>query len=554
MKHYKKVFLIVILLVFIPGSNVFAEKVEITNIKVKSLIADHSFVGVNWFDDNPVFRALLTNPSHLNQLGEILKKNNIDMIRYPGGHNVWTIFWDIPTEKIYTALSKLPKSDIALIYKTTLTKSDRLNFFDFLKFCKKNNIKATIQVNTQLFFDSEKNEIIPLKSYKRDQNDKKIKDSGLVNWNLVDKAAQYAAEEVKWVRENGFSDVVEYWELGNEEYNRFHLGAGYTGDEYAKVAAKFIQEMQKNDSTIKLILTNSAVVVNPLINPQKLKYLVLNDWTKQILNNSELKKNQNSVFAVSNHIYRKGNIDKNSSFVDFMNYVLQGRNLNIEDSIRLHLSILGQSNFPSRKIFINEFNSHSYENMYAHTWLAGLANAEVILSCANTLSCDHMDYHNLLHMYGCYNGINQNQGFGLIHYARELTNPFIVYPDAVVISILNQYLKGDILKSSSSTNDLIPLVINNGQHIVVFLLNKKANRSIDLDFLGFNKIQFLQSKTVGVNVPLDFTNIARFDSCKNPAEFKILNTLQNVIVISPQNGNFSVKLPANTLSLLVFSY
>jgi len=525
--------------------------IEVTNTVIKKIIPDMDFVGVNWPDDNPVFRRLFSSKKNIYELGKTLNQNNIKTIRYPGGHNVLTFFWDVPIENINAALIKIPPKERSLVYRKKLRNSDKLQFADFLKFCKQHNLNAVIQVNTQWIFDKANNEMLPLKEYERNKENHKIWKTGKINWERVDKAAKYAARQVAWTKQHGYFDLIKYWELGNEEYNKYNLGAGYTGEEYARVAAKFIDAMTKTDPDIKFVLTNE--VIKPKQGVYS-KYYKRNDWTKAVLSSPVLKKYRDKIAAVSNHSYPTGKTSKDKSEDAFIDHVYNYNFSDFAKTIQYHQSILKEANFPEKDIFINEFNTHSFNNPNAHTWMAAIANANLIMTCANTPACAHMDYHNLLHYYGCYKGTNENKGFGMIHFAPDFTFPFILYPDANAIGLLNTYLKGSVLKIAVNSPDnlfyAVATVYKN--FIYLIILNKKTERIANLNLSGFSDIKYSGGKVLGMYVPLDFTPIKKGDSCVSPSEIKILNVLDYNLDTKESQNNYKLLLPKNTLSVFIF--
>ena len=525
--------------------------IKILDKKIKTIIPGTSFVGVNWFDDNPVFRPLFTSKNNMSKLGEAFKKHNINLIRYPGGHNILTFFWDVNAENVQTALSKLSCEDVWVFHKKKLKNSDKLHYKDFLIFCRKYNIKATMQVNTQWYFDKNSNEMLPLKVYKRFPNGKKNRYSGKVDWQLVNKAAEYAAEQVKWTKDNGYLDTIKYWELGNEEYNAYHLGAGYTGEEYAKVSAIFIQKMKQVNTDIKFILTNA--VVDPELVKNDTKWIrIQNDWTKKILKTPELLKYKDDIIALSNHNYPTGKTRKDKSFETFVDHVYNYKNLNINNLIRAHANISKNTKFANKDIFINEFNAHWFDSPNAHTWAAAMANSNFIMSCANTPECAHMDYHVLMHLNGCYSGTNENKGFGLFHFAKDFSIPIIPYPDATAISFLNSYLHGEILDTISDNEFVYTTASRKNNYVYVFVLNKKNEHTVSFDLAELPNTNYIENKTLGLGIPIDFTTMKLGAYCHNPEEIKLLNVLDNKLQVNKTGNGYKVNLPKDTLSVFVF--
>ena len=354
MKIFFKIAL-VFLLLLIPFQSYCSLKpteIHIYNQPVRKIPISHSFVGVNWIEDHEYNRYFFKNPTQLQELGDLLKSINVDSIRYPGGLNVTFNFWDVSYEQSLAAHRKLPKFEQAYLTRKTLKHDDRMSFYDFMRFCKNNNIKATVQVNTHTIFDTGKNEIEFIKSYKYNSEEKRIKNSGEINWKLVQKAADSAAKQVKWVKDNSYSQNAAYWELGNEEYAYYHfLNTGYSGDEYAKVAAIFIREMRNSDPSIKFIVTFFDPDKAALYNPVLKKYF--ENWYSDFINSRELKAYKDQIFAFSAHTY--GYIPKLSDDIDFIQFkeaALNNKKLEAGNTLSRLKSLFDEAGYGNSWIFI----------------------------------------------------------------------------------------------------------------------------------------------------------------------------------------------------------
>jgi len=525
------------------------ENILIENKVIKKIISEHNFIGVNSFDDCELNRNFLLNPVQMNLFGNLLKDLNIDFIRYPAGLNVSAAFWDVPTKDIQEALRKLPKSEQCFMSSKSKIPNDRWDFLSFIKFCKKNGIKADIQVNTHNWFDKDNREMILLKEYERTPDGKRIPNTGRVNWKLVNKAADYATLQLKWAKDNGYLNNVEYWELGNEEFAVNHfLNPGYTADEYAKVATIFIKKMTAVDPSIKFIL--SGIVESddyPYGNIFLKNYL--NNWFITLLKNPELKNYKNNIFAVSIHI--EGRLDENIgkfNFSDFLQENLKNPKLDVTKRINFQRKLLDNEGYYNTKIFMNEFNSNNFLNKYMHTWISALGLSKMILSCVNNPTCYHADYHQLMHYFK-----NVSLGFGLVHYARDFSDmPFIKYPSAYVVGLLNENIKGDILKTTFNNKEIYALTASDNDYIKVVILNTEKTREISLKLQNFRNLKYVANKSLGIDVPLDFTVMDEGDSMTSPSEVRLLNVLDNAIQVKNNNGDFKINLPANTLSVFIF--
>lgn len=521
------------------------------NSIIKKINTDNNFIGVNFFGDSALNSYFFKSPLSFQKLGKLLNKLHIDSIRYPSGMDVVVAFWDVPYMDILEAIKKLPQWERGFHADRHFRADSRIDFFTFIKFCKDNNLKTTIQVNTHSIFDKKDREIILLKSYDRDIRGYRIWNTGVMNkenWKLVDKAADYAAAQVKWVKDNGYSDTVKYWELGNEEYSKSFLNAAYTGAEYGKVAAIFIKKMKAVDPNIKILITGFAVPPGSKNLSKGLDVDFLNDWTEQLLNTPELKQCKNDVYAITSHIYCWANSKEDNTYSIFRNNILNNSNLNTEERNDYQEKMLKNAGFFHTKIFMNEFNPNYMENPYSHTWLGALGTGKMILSCANNKDCEHGDYHALMHHFG---GINK--GFGAIHFAALFPyDPFICYPVTSIISLLNENLHGNIIKADFDKSDIFVTAVQDKNYVKVIILNMEKDRKTAIDLNEFPDLKYLENKSVGINIPEDFTVMDTNDDFSNPAEVRVINTLDNALEVKFINNKYQVNLPANTLSVIKF--
>lgn len=558
MKNFKYLFLLFFSLIFLVqnfnAKSSTATQIEVYNQKVKNLPSSHNFVGINMLDEAEVNRNFLTNPRQLDEFGKTLNDLNIDVIRYPGGLNVTFSFWDVPNKFVLEAMRKLPAWEQGWLARKTFVPEDKFDFFKFLGFCQKNKIKSIMQVNTHNYFDKANNSIIFLKSYEYDSTGKRNWKTGKPDWNMIEKAAKYAGQQVKWVKDNGFSNSVAYWELGNEDYAWVNLNSGYTAKEYAKVAALFIKEMKSADPSIKIILTNNIPKLaskEDLAKPFVDWRTSLTKWNIDLLNNPTLKQFKNHIFGISNHTYRNKpvEVERNFSFEDYKKNVLS-TNYDVRNVLDYHFNILKETGYSDKKIFINEFSSVSCQNKFAHTWLSALTAGKIAMSLASSPHCYHSDYHNLMHYF---KGVDQ--GFGIIHYAKDFSNKrFIPFPTAYVLSLLNKNLHGSIVKSKFNSSEVFVTSAIENNKLKVIILNIEDSHNINLKLNGFKNLKYLGNKSLGVNIPDNFSVMNAGDSMTRPSEVRSLNELTNEIKVEKKDKNFKIFLPKNTVSVFTFHF
>lgn len=556
-----KTFIIVIFLIFTfvllinnvnSASCISESSINVQNIKIKKMPSDINFVGVNWFINKPIRKDLCLNPDRTDMLAQNLKELNVNILRYPGGNPVFDKFWDVSYEDIYKAeniTSKLPA------YKLTLAQ--------FLDFCKKNGFKATVQLNTNNYFDKTQKKILPLKKFQLLENGKKDFKTGIVDWTLVQKAANNAAEEVKWANSN-YPNVVLYWEMGNEEYLRSKSASNFTGAEYAKVVAIFIKEINKLNIPVKFIITSSTGAEMPknwseIKNKKELPYAwnaldYMYKWNTELLSSKELESVKNDIYAISAHIYPFDGYFPLRIYSNFRNSIAANPKLDTNHTLNKYRELLNKYGYKNTKIIVNEFNDTNYKGCpYAHTWLAALGDAKMIMSCAVNPNCLHMDYHELFNQ-----GINspeiyKNEGYGLLHYAADYADPIFKYPVANVISMLNQALKGDMLKTNSDNKNIYAVTSADSDMIKVILLNMGEQADISLKLGGLDEYKYVNNRSLGINIPETFTIINTGESMTNPSEIRVINELTNAIKVKTVNNTlYDLTLPAKTINIFLF--
>lgn len=512
--------------------------VNIENTKIKKIIPDNSFVGVVWAHSVKYDRDIFPNPDVMESLAQALKNSNIDIIRYPGGVNATRYFWDVSNKDAFNAFYDYTK------YRgfRYLVPEDYLDFPSFIKFCNKYGIKSTVQVNPHTYFDTKSMKILDIKKCERGVNNKKIDGTCEIDWQLVNKAADYAAAQVDWVKKNGYLDSVKYWEIGNEDYTFGNYISNYSGEEYGKVASIFIKKMTAVDPSIKIILTNYVQSTIPS----------LNEWSKKVLKFPDLIKLKDNVFAVSNHIYTPGKSSGNHSYEVFRDNIYNNPELNLNERLNLHKSILSSAGYENKKIFINEFNSGWMTNPYIHTWLGAIGDAKMILTCANNPSCGHMDFHEIIYNSTDDYGNYDNKGFGLLHFAKDPPQTFIRNIESYIIELLNKNLKGTIIKTTLGNDNLFAVSLVDNNILRIILLNTEKQNCINFNFSGFSNLQYIKNESLGINVPEKFTVMDTGEPSFSPSEIRVLNILNDAIKVDYKAGKYTANLPANTLTVLFF--
>ncbi len=521
----------------------YKESLIIKNNVIKSIPNEYNFVGLNWFDYYAQNRLFLKNEKQLNEFGQTLNKFNIDIVRYPGGINVLAYFWDIPNDKKLRALRKLPKFEQSYITADYVSPDDELNFPSFMEFCKKHNIKSTVQVNVHSYYDKDKNTVILLKLPKYDAYGKRIKNSGTVNRVLVEKAAKNAAEQVKWVKNHGGSGLVKYWEMGNEDYGyEMFLNSGYTGEEYAKVCSVFMKEMLKVDPNIKFILTSATYPAGY----SEMNFWVadfLNKWTGKVFYSEELKPYRKNIYSFSRHAYETTGIEKRTNYDEFVRKNLNSEMSKRDEIFNNHKKLMNAAGLTKQTIFVNEFNVNNFQNKYMHTWLSTLNLAKLIVLTANNRYVEHMDYHNALHQWG-----NISCGFGLFNYAKDFEGmKFLPYPAASVVSFINQNFKGEVLESSSNIKNLEITASKNNNQLNIIVVNRGELKEVSIKLEGFDDYKYKSNSVLGSGLPYSFEAFEAGSERENPSEVRMINAVSCDLKVVKDNGVLRFQLPEHSI-------
>ena len=105
-----------------------------------------------------------------------------------------------------------------------------------------------------------------------------------------------------------------------------------------------------------------------------------------------------------------------------------------------------------------------------------LTLAKMIMSASNNPYCYHCDYHALIHFYK-----DVSLGFGLIHYAQDFPQAhFIKYPAAYILEMLNEDIKGEVLKSDFNDKEIYVTTIKDKDSVKVIILNSAEDNTIAL--------------------------------------------------------------------------
>ena len=130
--------------------------------------------------------------------------------------------------------------------------------------------------------------------------------------NAVQQAAHYAAEWVRYVKEQGYD--VKYWEIGNEHYGSWE--AGYvveddtlSGTEYGRDACVFIDSMKAANPDIKI-----GIVVYP-----NADYRSMPDYTPEVLHEAGDK----ADFLITHDYFTSAPDPNNVTYSEILNAIPQ---------------------------------------------------------------------------------------------------------------------------------------------------------------------------------------------------------------------------------------
>ncbi|MCX7919973.1 MAG: hypothetical protein N3A72_10300 [bacterium] len=383
-------------------------------------------LGINWKKDTTLgkYRDLFTLPAIRQALGKKLQQilSSTGYIRYPGGTYVQELLLDeAEAESDYT----IP------------------GYPNFYQFCKEYNLRILQQLpTTKLAFAGK---LRTIKSSVKEP----------IDWYIVDQIIQQTKGMIQWLNRNKLTNLVAYWEFGNEDY---HDREGrLRPEEYVELIARYISSL------------------DDLIPPDKLLIVArlgqragVTNWGADVLTLLKKRGFAESIGGITTHLYpyflEQDYVD--SAQFDFNEYCLSDRLIqSVRAEYQQYVDILSALEYPENiKIHITEFsidipgpirrvdNSHTFGHNQK-TYAGAVGTARIVSELATNVRFGSAAYYCLFHKYLLapesqnptpwkqYTTVN-DWGWGQCWYVpQEPRAPFIITPVLEVWSILTRLLE-----------------------------------------------------------------------------------------------------------------
>jgi hypothetical protein len=162
-----------------------------------------------------------------------------------------------------------------------------------------------------------------------------------------------------------------------------------------------------------------------------------------------------------------------------------------------------------------------------------------------------MDFNEIIMNWGLDDNY-YNRGFGLYHFAKNASKPFIKNSEAYMIQFINNNLKSNVLETKSLHKEVYITASKAGTVLRVIILNKGEEKTLSLNLSDFSKLSYMNNVSMGKGVVDMFTTIDTKAKSSNPALVKSLNTLTNQIKVTKIDDKYQVVMPKNTITVLNF--
>lgn len=494
------------------------------------------FIGANWFDSNDEIqhcKRIFVTKNQGTQFAKTLKKIRINRLRYPSGYFVNMMFPELSKADFIVALKDWATRFGLPFGKVSAMNVDNfVDIYQFLDFVKDNNLKCSIQLNVQTFYNTETSQIEYIKD----------KETGIINNNAVEYVSNNAVDLLQYIIDNGYIDYVDYLELGNEDYLDEDYLSGYTGTQYGNIVRIFIDKLRAVKPDVKFALTTLTYnYATPAHYGTFLSELITTSDFSQY-------KNDSNIYYVR-HDYWTTN-DNGSNLNNYAEAMKDSIVLDGTTERYNHLVSLGVTD---PKIVVNECRAGVFglNKRYGNSWATAIGTSRFLINSIIKPYIISMDFHNILNMY-VYPGVNfTNSYYGIINYCYNETwnySPFILHPEAYIIGIYNKYLLGNVLETESILDDVSLIASNEGNNTNLIITNVNEDREITIDLSSLAEKTIRDSRYMG-GYPDDLTAIDYNDSGLYPKGVKRLYTKKLDCSIS--ENVITVNLKANSVNIFV---
>jgi Concanavalin A-like lectin/glucanases superfamily len=351
---------------------------------------------------------------------------------------------------------------------------------EYIKWLHKNNFKASMQLNNKLYYDPIKKRVFRLDKHPE----------------YIQKAAQYAAEFVRWVKDNGYKNSILYWELGNESYNKGGYindlkMEGFTPQEIAKIDFAYIRAMRKVDPAIKIAVDGQSPE-HPGKRKMKAWSGTAGQWHRQFLTALvKLGIKDGDIDFISQHCYAHWINDVPFNYPEqappapekTWNLFKQPVITQI-GSVEANVALLKSLGLNNVKIEVNEFKRGASHMWYNRTMMHALAQADPLFYFIKNPKVSGAVIHSLFNngKYALHDTPWKLHTLGWGIFIPTPDGGFIASPIAVMYQLIDKLLKSNdkILKISGGSASVAAYGNNKLKFIVVNKEDKAVSTRINL--------------------------------------------------------------------------
>ena len=357
---------------------------------------------------------------------------------------------------------------------------------EFVKWLYDNKFKTAMQININRYYDPIKKKVFKLWEHPE----------------YIQKSAEYNAEFVRWVIDNGYKDCILYWELGNESYNGGDA-KGLTPTEAAKIDFAYIRAMRKVDPSIKIAVDGQSPE-----HPGKRKVRewsgTAGQWHQQFLKELvRLGAKDGDINFLSQHCYAHWindvpfNYPKQAVPVPEKTWQLLKQPVVTQiGSVDANAALLKSLGLSSAKMQINEFKRGASHMWYNRTMMHALAQADPLFYFIKNPDVEGAAIHSLFNngKYAFHKTPWKLHTLGWAIFIPTPDGKFIASPIAVMYQLIDKLLKSNdkVLEISGGSASVATYGDDKLKFIVV---NKEDNAiSSTINLKGFELPKEVEAK------------------------------------------------------------
>lgn len=431
-----------------------------------------------WTSSTHALRRIFSTPAQYQAFIRFLRDDvSIRTFRYPAGGNVGFFHFGIPASRL---IDEMRRSD------ASAEADDWIEVEEFFTFLHDGDLRTFLQVNTTGWFDEQTNRIVPFLFPEK----KELDLAGL------SRGADRVEALARWVKENHYETLVRIWEIGNEEYG------GYTGRQYAAIAAEMARRIKKVLPDARIVVTNQLGVTN-----DQWKAIHI-DFSRGVLEGLKTEKVDSLIAGVTNHVYafavesKDGNVSS-SAYQEFASYTsfqpddpyrhpwarLFDRAGRPASFVAKQADDLDAHGFPNAGIFVTEYRLGGMWEPHNQALANGLGNLQLTAGWAAAPRVAGSTIHSLLHA----SAVTAKRPFGtwgydVINYQMDnnLQPRFVSTPVAEAFNLIWRLARGDVLATQTSDPLLFCVATRERDALRLLVINRAAKPENPADITAGN--------------------------------------------------------------------